>query len=53
MRTEALIKQAKHEHAQDLQDAAAAAAADLAALQRHAHDLQLAVRPSQPLYHAS
>ena len=47
VRTEALIKQAKHEHGQDLQAAAAAARADLDALQRHAHDLQLTVRPGR------
>ena len=50
VRTEALIKQAKVEHEQDLQEAAAAARADLDALQRNAHDLQLAVRPPRHVH---
>lgn len=48
VRTEALIKQAKLEHEQDLQEAGAAARAELEAAQRHCRDLQLAVRPPDP-----
>ena len=43
VQTETLIKQARHEHEQEISEASAAAAADCEALQRKCNDLQLAV----------
>lgn len=43
VQTETLIKQARHEHEQEISEASAAAATECEALRRKCNDLQLAV----------
>lgn len=47
VQTETLIKQARHEHEQEISEASEAAAAECEALQQKCNDLQLAVCFSQ------
>jgi vacuolar-type H+-ATPase subunit H len=44
VQTEALIKQARHEHEEEISEASESAAAEIESLQRKCNDLKLAVR---------